>query len=65
MKYTVIWEDRWKTGSHWQYFTKKTFVIVDDIKKIFDKYPGTVYIFEGHIPTLGEDLETSKIVTIV
>lgn len=54
--YTIIWEDRWQSGSHWHCLTKKTFIRCDDLKKVWEKYPGTVYMFEGHIPTLGEEV---------
>lgn len=65
--YTVIWEDRWQSGSHHHCLTKKTWVRCDDIKKLMESDYGQCarFIFEGFHLTLGENLRTDEIVEIV
>ena len=61
-KYTVIWEDRWQCGSHRHCITKKTWVNSPSIEDLMDQYGDcAVFIFEGHILSLGEEFQEYKV----
>jgi len=64
--YTIIWEDRWMSGSHMHCLTKKTFVRCSDPSRILNSTYGksTIYIFEGHITTIGEEVSEKNIVNL-
>ena len=51
-KYTVIWEDRWQSGSHHHCLTK-------DVMEKYGEYAR--YIFEGHQLSIGESLRSEEI----
>ncbi len=55
MKYTVVWESRWQSGSHWHCLAKVTRFIDTPIEKIMSSEYGknAVYIFEGHSLMIG------------
>ena len=66
MKYTIIWEDRWQSGSHHHSITKKTWVEANSIQDLMREYGDYArFIFEGHIPTLGEDFNQELVDVIV
>lgn len=50
MKYTVIWNETWMSGSSLHTLTKMTRFVDTPIKKIMKSNYGerAVYIFEGH-----------------
>lgn len=63
--YTVIWEDRWKSaGNQWNCMTKKTFITCTSIRNFMESDFGkkAIYIFEGYVCTLGEELNPNNIV---
>ena len=64
--YTIIWEDRWMSGSHMHCLTKKTFVRCINLSYIMNsKYgPASIFIFEGHITTLGEQVSEEDIIDL-
>ncbi len=61
--YTIIWLDSWMSGSHRHTLTQKTFVRCQDLINIMESsYKDTaIYIFEGHIPTIGEQVSEEDI----
>jgi hypothetical protein len=66
MKYTVIWEDRWQSGSHHHCITKKTWVEANSIEDLMKEYGDYArFIFEGHILTLGEEFNQELVDVIV
>jgi hypothetical protein len=44
--YTIIYLERWQSGSHWHQIEKMARVCGTP-QQIIEKYPNTVYIFEG------------------
>jgi hypothetical protein len=66
VQYTLIWEERWQSGSHSHCLTKKSWVQADSIHDIMkSEYgPRTVFIFEGFVTTLGEEFDPSLVFTI-
>jgi hypothetical protein len=61
-KYTVIWEDRWQSGSHHHCLTKRTWVEANSIEDVMEKYGEYArYIFEGHQLSIGESLGSEEI----
>ena len=64
--YTIIWEHRWMSGSHMHWLTKKTFVRCLDPSYILNSNygPSSIYIFEGHITTLGEEVSEENIINL-
>ena len=61
-KYTIIWEDRWVTGSHHHCTTKKSWVEAESVEALMREYGDYVrYIFEGHLLTLGEEFDQSRV----
>jgi hypothetical protein len=65
-KYTIIWEDRWQSGSHHHCITKKTWVECNSIEDLMREYSDYArFIFEGHILTLGEEFDQILVDTIV
>ena len=50
MKFTVIYEERWQSGSHWHCLTKVARFIDTPIEKIMKSPYGEKarFIFEGH-----------------
>lgn len=65
-QYTIIWEDRWQSGSHWHSMTKKTWVRVQSIHDLMrSKYGNTIrFIFSDFITTEGEKFDPEKVETI-
>lgn len=62
LKYTVIWEDRWQTGSHWHCLARKSWVECESIDALMEVYGKQArYIFEGHILTLGEEFDPERV----
>jgi len=63
-QYTVIWEDRWISGSHHHCLTKKTWIECSNIEEIVESFYGdvAVYIFEGFQCTIGEEFDPSRVV---
>lgn len=60
--FTIIWEDRWRTGSHWNCLIKKTWVIATDIHSVMSEYGEYArFIFEGFQCTIGEHLNEETI----
>jgi hypothetical protein len=65
-KYTVIWEDRWQSGSHHHCSTKKTWVEADSIEKLMKAYGDYArFIFEGHVLTLGEEFDQDLVDVLI
>jgi hypothetical protein len=66
MKFTAIWIDSWMSGSHRHSVTKKTFFECDNVVHLMDSEygPKIVYLFEGHIPTLGETIRDEDFVKL-
>lgn len=61
-KYTVIWEDRWVSGSLHHCLTKRTWVEADNIHDVMVKYGEYArYIFEGHHCSIGEVFDQEKV----
>jgi len=56
--YTIIWIDSWMTGSNHFSITRKKFIRAESPKNIMESPYGDAvqYIFEGFIPTLGEEI---------
>lgn len=66
MKYTVIWEDRWRTGSLHHCMAKKSFVEADSIEDVMKEYGEHArWIFEGHLLSIGEEFDQSMVDVIV
>lgn len=65
-KYTIIWEDRWQTGSHWHSITKRTWVESKTIHDVMQSEYGknARFIFEGHLCSLGEKFRMDDVVYI-
>jgi len=63
-QYTVIWEDRWQSGSHHHCLAKRTWIECNDIQEIMESPYGerARYIFEGFQNTLGEKFDPSLVV---
>lgn len=61
-KYTLIYVENWLSGSHMQYITKMARVLVNgnDFSSLLERYPGTVFIFEGWSKMQGEEDEDVK-----
>lgn len=66
-EYTIIWEDRWCSGSHHHCLTKKTFVRAASIHSVMQSDFGQVarFIFEGFVLTLGEVFSEENVETIL
>jgi hypothetical protein len=66
-EFTVIWEKRWQSGSHWHCLTKKTFVRVKSIHQLMLSDFGQVslFIFEGFVCTLGETFREEDVKIIL
>jgi hypothetical protein len=65
-KYTVIWEDRWQSGSHHHCITKKTWIEADSIEKLMKAYGEySRFIFEGHAVTLGEEFNQELVDVLI
>jgi hypothetical protein len=61
-KYTVIWEDRWQSGSHHHCQVKRSWVEAPDIHSVMNQYGGYArFIFEGHQLSIGEELRPDEI----
>lgn len=63
-QYTVIWEDRWQSGSHHHCLTKRTFIECDDIKDfLINSELGhrARFIFEGFQLTIGEEFDKNLV----
>lgn len=56
--YTIIWVDSWTSGSRNFSKVNKMFVCAESVEKIMKSDYGDrlQYIFEGHVPTLGEEI---------
>lgn len=65
-EFTIIWEKRWPSGSHWHCLVKKTFVRVESIDKLMLSDFGQVaqFIFDGFVCTLGETFREEDVETI-
>lgn len=61
-KYTLIYVENWLSGSHMQYTTKMARVQVEEseIPSLLERYPGTVFMFEGWSKMAGESDEDVK-----
>jgi hypothetical protein len=65
-KYTVIWEDRWQSGSHHHCITMRTWVEADSIEKLMKEYGEfSRFIFEGHVVTLGEEFDQDLVDVLI
>jgi hypothetical protein len=66
-EFTIIWEDRWQSGSHWHCLTKKSFVRAESIHHVMKSDFGAVarFIFEGFVCTLGETFSEKDVETII
>lgn len=66
-EFTIIWEDRWQTGSHWHCLAKKTFVRAVNIDSVMKSDLGTVarFIFDGFVLTLGEVFSEENVETLL
>lgn len=66
-EFTIIWEDRWQSGSHWHCLVKKSFVRAPSIHHVMKSKFGPVarYIFEGFVCTIGETVLEGYIETIL
>lgn len=64
--YTVIWEDRWRTGSHHHCIAKRALIRCSDIKVLMESDYGQCarYIFEGFHASIGEDLADTEVVEL-
>lgn len=62
--YTVIWVDSWMSGSHRHSLTKKTFVRTNSIEKVFKEFYDVPFIFEGFVPTLGEEIKEEDVLVL-
>jgi len=65
-KYTVIWEDRWQSGSHWHCITKKEWVEAESIHDVMRSKYGEYarFIFEGHLCSLGEEFRMNDVICL-
>jgi hypothetical protein len=63
-QYTVIWEDRWVSGSHHHCATKKTWIECNNIEEIMLSSYGECarYIFEGFQCSIGETVDHKLVV---
>jgi hypothetical protein len=63
-QFTVIWEERWMSGSHHFCMTKKTWIECNNIQEIMESAygPRARYIFEGFQCTIGETVDLSEVV---
>lgn len=65
-KYTVIWEDRWQSGSHHHCITRKIWVEANSVEHLMGKYGDYArFIFEGHILTLGEEFNQELVDVLI
>jgi len=66
-EFTVIWEKRWQSGSHWHSLTKKTFVRAESIHELMLSDFGVAarFIFEGFILSLGEKFREEDVEIIL
>lgn len=62
--YTVIWVDSWMRGSHRHSLTKKSFVRTDSVEKVFKEFCDVPFIFEGFVPTLGEEIKEEDVLVL-
>lgn len=65
MKYTLIWVDSWMQGSHRLQITRKTWVVADSVEAVMQEYGDyLIYLFEGHLLQLGEEMRPEEVVII-
>lgn len=66
-EFTVIWEKRWRDGSHAHSMTKKTLVRAPEIESVMKSMYGdcAVYIFEGFQFTIGESFHEEEVVELL